>query len=151
MAKYPWQQGFHAKSSFDVSSAPPTNMPPPPPRFPPPHNIFFWSSKSSSYHEGRNGWVLLFCFIVLFVFGSPCHPQLHCRYFYYIVLYLGIVLCVLPSTVQLVKSPSVLLTDMEGSSLGVWVAHGEGRALFPDADSTRSREWVLEQGLAPVR
>ncbi|CAM9462984.1 unnamed protein product [Ascophyllum nodosum] len=55
------------------------------------------------------------------------------------------------TTVKLVKSPSVLLTDMEGSSLGVWVAHGEGRALFPDADSTRSREWVLEQGLAPVR
>lgn len=53
-----------------------------------------------------------------------------------------------PAGVQIIKSPSVLLSDMEGSSLGVWVAHGEGRALFPEI---ASKESVLEQGLAPVR
>eukprot|EP00903_Cladosiphon_okamuranus_P019183 g17645.t1 len=52
------------------------------------------------------------------------------------------------STVKIMKSPSVLLTDMEGSSLGVWVAHGEGRAHFPDPASRKS---AVEGGLAPVR
>lgn len=46
------------------------------------------------------------------------------------------------------ESPSVLLKGMEGSSLGVWVAHGEGRAHFPDP---ASRKHVVEGGLAPVR
>lgn len=46
------------------------------------------------------------------------------------------------------ESPSVLLAGMEGSSLGVWVAHGEGRAHFPDATSRKS---AVEGGLAPVR
>lgn len=46
------------------------------------------------------------------------------------------------------KSPSVLLAGMEGSSLGVWVAHGEGRAHFPDPASRKS---AVEGGLAPVR
>ncbi|CAN0011597.1 unnamed protein product, partial [Hapterophycus canaliculatus] len=46
------------------------------------------------------------------------------------------------------ESPSVLLAGMEGSSLGVWVAHGEGRAHFPEP---ASRKAALEGGLAPVR
>jgi phosphoribosylformylglycinamidine synthase len=37
---------------------------------------------------------------------------------------------------------------MEGSVLGVWVAHGEGRAYFPDASVLAQ---VEEQGLAPLR
>ncbi|CAM9371456.1 unnamed protein product [Pylaiella littoralis] len=52
------------------------------------------------------------------------------------------------STVKIMKSPSVLLAGMEGSSLGVWVAHKEGRAHFPDP---ASRKNAVEGGLAPVR
>jgi phosphoribosylformylglycinamidine synthase len=37
---------------------------------------------------------------------------------------------------------------MEGSSLGVWVAHGEGRVYFPDKDMMQE---VLEKDLAPIR
>ncbi len=37
---------------------------------------------------------------------------------------------------------------MEGSTLGIPVAHGEGRALFPE---TTILERVLEEGLAPLR
>ncbi len=51
-------------------------------------------------------------------------------------------------SVKIVRSPSIMLKDMEGSVLGVWVAHGEGLAYFPD-DSIR--EEVLDRGLAPVR
>jgi phosphoribosylformylglycinamidine synthase len=42
----------------------------------------------------------------------------------------------------------VLLKGMEGSSLGVWVAHGEGQIHFP---SEASKEAVLSGGLAPLR
>lgn len=42
----------------------------------------------------------------------------------------------------------MLLAGMEGSSLGVWVAHGEGRAHFPDPASRKS---AVDGGLAPVR
>ena len=45
-------------------------------------------------------------------------------------------------------SPAVLLRGMEGLTMGVWSAHGEGRAHFPDAAVERA---VLEGGLAPVR
>ncbi|KAK9498003.1 hypothetical protein O3M35_003893 [Rhynocoris fuscipes] len=31
------------------------------------------------------------------------------------------------TTVKINKTPSIMLKDMEGSVLGVWVAHGEGR------------------------
>jgi phosphoribosylformylglycinamidine synthase len=34
------------------------------------------------------------------------------------------------STVRIEKSPSIMLQGMEGSVLGVWVAHGEGRFVF---------------------
>jgi len=34
--------------------------------------------------------------------------------------------------VKVEPSPSVLLAGMEGSTLGVWIAHGEGRLVFPN-------------------
>ncbi len=37
---------------------------------------------------------------------------------------------------------------MEGAVVGIWCAHGEGQAKFPD-DSVRTS--VLQQGLAPIR
>lgn len=37
---------------------------------------------------------------------------------------------------------------MEGSSLGVWIAHGEGRFHFPDANI---HENAMNSGLAPLR
>ena len=52
-------------------------------------------------------------------------------------------------TVQIESnSPSVLLKGMEGSSLGVWVAHGEGRFHFPDPDIL---DKVIANHLAPIR
>jgi phosphoribosylformylglycinamidine synthase len=52
------------------------------------------------------------------------------------------------STVQIQESPAIMLEGMEGATLGIWVAHGEGRALFPDPDVL---ERVEREGLAPVR
>ncbi len=52
------------------------------------------------------------------------------------------------ATVKILPSPSIMLKGMEGSTLGIWVAHGEGRAYFPD-ESVKGR--VIEMGLAPVR
>ena len=52
------------------------------------------------------------------------------------------------SSVKVLPSPAVLLKGMEGSSLGVWVAHGEGRAHFPD-DAVFQR--VQLANLAPLR
>ncbi|GBG29163.1 Phosphoribosylformylglycinamidine synthase [Hondaea fermentalgiana] len=43
---------------------------------------------------------------------------------------------------------AMMFKGMEGSVLGVWVAHGEGRAHFPDEAVMKS---VLEQGQAPLR
>jgi phosphoribosylformylglycinamidine synthase len=51
------------------------------------------------------------------------------------------------STVKIVKSPAIMLQGMEGSALGIWVAHGEGMAYFPDKAIYREAEF----GLAPVR
>ena len=34
--------------------------------------------------------------------------------------------------VRVEKSKAIMLQDMEGSTLGVWVAHGEGRCFWPD-------------------
>jgi phosphoribosylformylglycinamidine synthase len=51
------------------------------------------------------------------------------------------------STVKIIKSPSIMLQGMEGSTLGIWVAHGEGMAYFPDKTMfTRT-----EAELGPVR
>ncbi|MBI4843358.1 MAG: phosphoribosylformylglycinamidine synthase [Nitrospirae bacterium] len=52
------------------------------------------------------------------------------------------------STVRILESPSIMLKGMEGSSLGVWVAHGEGRAYFPDENIFKKIE---DEQLAPVR
>jgi phosphoribosylformylglycinamidine synthase len=51
-------------------------------------------------------------------------------------------------TVQIQESPSVMLRDMEGAALGIWVQHAEGRAFFPSKDIL---ERVKRDGLAPVR
>ena len=45
-------------------------------------------------------------------------------------------------------SPSLMLKGMAGTKVGVWCAHGEGQALFPDA---AVRERVLAANLAPIR
>jgi phosphoribosylformylglycinamidine synthase len=52
------------------------------------------------------------------------------------------------ASVRVLRSPSIMLNGMEGSVIGVWVAHGEGLAYFPD-DGIRKK--VLDEGLAPVR
>jgi phosphoribosylformylglycinamidine synthase len=51
------------------------------------------------------------------------------------------------STVKILKSPSIMLQGMEDSVLGIWVAHGEGMAYFPDKNVFKECEY----GLAPVR
>ncbi len=53
-------------------------------------------------------------------------------------------------TVKIEPSPSIFLQGMEGSKLGIWVAHGEGRCLWPDE---KIFEQVInnEPGLAPIR
>ena len=50
--------------------------------------------------------------------------------------------------VQVQETPSIMLKDMAGSTMGVWVAHGEGQALFPDA---AMMDAVTGAGQAPVR
>lgn len=52
------------------------------------------------------------------------------------------------SSVLIEESPAVLFKGMEGSSLGVWVAHGEGRFHFPD-ESVKNT--VINDKLAPLR
>jgi len=51
------------------------------------------------------------------------------------------------STVKILKGPSIMLDGMENSVLGIWVAHGEGLAYFPDKNMFKE----CEHGLAPVR
>ncbi|MEW6675306.1 MAG: phosphoribosylformylglycinamidine synthase [Nitrospirota bacterium] len=50
-------------------------------------------------------------------------------------------------TVKILPSPAIMLKGMEGSVLGVWIAHGEGRAYFPDEKILKEIE---NQGLAPI-
>ncbi len=52
------------------------------------------------------------------------------------------------ATVKIIESPSVMLKGMEGSVLGVWVAHGEGLAHFPDKKILGE---IIDKKLAPVR
>ncbi|MCL4491003.1 MAG: phosphoribosylformylglycinamidine synthase [Nitrospirae bacterium] len=52
------------------------------------------------------------------------------------------------ATVRILESPAIMLKGMEGSTLGIWVAHGEGRAHFPDK---KILDKVLRKNLAPVR
>jgi phosphoribosylformylglycinamidine synthase len=52
------------------------------------------------------------------------------------------------STVRVLSSPAIMLRGMEDSVLGIWSAHGEGRAFFPDQDVLAR---VEAEGLAPLR
>jgi phosphoribosylformylglycinamidine synthase len=52
------------------------------------------------------------------------------------------------ATVRIDDSPAIMLRGMAGSTLGVWMQHGEGRAYFPD-DLLLER--VEAEELAPVR
>ncbi|XP_075669158.1 putative phosphoribosylformylglycinamidine synthase, chloroplastic/mitochondrial [Castanea sativa] len=52
------------------------------------------------------------------------------------------------TSVSIKDSPAIMFKGMEGSTLGVWAAHGEGKAFFPD-DGVLDR--VLHSDLAPVR
>ncbi len=52
------------------------------------------------------------------------------------------------ATIKILESPSIMLKGMEGSVLGVWIAHGEGLAHFPDK---KILDEVLERKLAPIR
>lgn len=52
------------------------------------------------------------------------------------------------STVKILPSPSIMLRGLEGSILGIWIAHGEGRLYFPDE---KFKEEVLQKNLAPIR
>ena len=49
--------------------------------------------------------------------------------------------------VEVLPSPSVLLNGLEGSKLGIWVAHGEGRLVYPDQSIAQE---VLKLKLAPL-
>ena len=49
--------------------------------------------------------------------------------------------------VEVLPSPSVLLSGMEGSKLGVWVAHAEGRLVYPNE---YLRLEIANQKLAPL-
>lgn len=49
--------------------------------------------------------------------------------------------------VEVLPSPSVLLSGMEGTKLGVWVAHGEGRLVYPDQ---AIQDEVMKGNLAPL-
>ena len=52
------------------------------------------------------------------------------------------------TSVTIEESPSIMFKGMEGSTQGVWAAHGEGRAYFPD-DSIFNH--ILGSNLAPVK
>uniref|UniRef100_A0A3P8PIL4 Phosphoribosylformylglycinamidine synthase n=1 Tax=Astatotilapia calliptera TaxID=8154 RepID=A0A3P8PIL4_ASTCA len=51
-------------------------------------------------------------------------------------------------SVGIQDSPSIWLRGMEGSALGVWVAHGEGLVQFR---SSRAQDLIISGGLAPLR
>ena len=50
--------------------------------------------------------------------------------------------------VTVLDSPAILLDGMAGATVGVWCAHGEGKATFPSAEVEAA---VLAGGLAPIR
>lgn len=52
------------------------------------------------------------------------------------------------STVRIMPSPSIMLRGMEGSVMGIWVAHGEGMAHFPDQEIKKK---ILSMDISPVR
>ncbi len=52
------------------------------------------------------------------------------------------------STVTILESPAIMLQGMSGSTLGIWVAHGEGRFHSPDS---KVMDQILQKELAPIR
>ncbi|KAL3581577.1 hypothetical protein D5086_015909 [Populus alba] len=52
------------------------------------------------------------------------------------------------TSVTIEDSPAIMFKGMEGSTLGVWAAHGEGRAYFPDGGVL---DRVIHSNLARVR
>lgn len=52
------------------------------------------------------------------------------------------------STVKIENSPSIMLKSMEGSVLGIWVAHGEGKFIFRDKETLNNLE---ENNCLPIR
>ena len=46
------------------------------------------------------------------------------------------------------NTPAVMLDGMQGSKLGVWIAHGEGKVKFPDEERLKP---VVDSGCAPIR
>ncbi|CAL4926982.1 unnamed protein product [Urochloa decumbens] len=52
------------------------------------------------------------------------------------------------TSVSIGNSPAIMFKGMEGSTLGVWSAHGEGKASFPDKNVLGT---VVKSNLAPVR
>ena len=52
------------------------------------------------------------------------------------------------TSVAIKDSPAIMFKGMEGSTLGVWAAHGEGRAYFPDGSVL---DHVIDSNLAPIR
>ena len=52
------------------------------------------------------------------------------------------------SSVTIQKSPAIMFEGMDGLTTGIWIAHGEGRALFPDEGVL---ERVIKSELAPLR
>ena len=50
--------------------------------------------------------------------------------------------------VRIEKSNSIFLRGMEGSTLGVWIAHGEGQCYWPDQEIKRKSE---ESGCVAMR
>ena len=51
-------------------------------------------------------------------------------------------------TVSIQHSDAIMLRSMEGSTMGVWVSHGEGRARFKNENILND---VLHRNLAPIR
>jgi phosphoribosylformylglycinamidine synthase len=52
------------------------------------------------------------------------------------------------ATVRIQDSPAIMLRGMAGSTLGVWVAHGEGQSFFPHQSVL---DQIEQEGLAPIR
>jgi len=50
-------------------------------------------------------------------------------------------------SVRIESSPAIMMNGMEGSCLGVWVAHGEGRFTFENESLLKE---IREKGLVPL-
>jgi phosphoribosylformylglycinamidine (FGAM) synthase-like amidotransferase family enzyme len=46
------------------------------------------------------------------------------------------------------NTPAIMFDGMQGSKLGVWIAHGEGKVKFPDGDRMAP---IVANGQAAVR